>query len=271
MREASTREESHGWLEGPQQTAPPVDQEPHIAPQHQVTHAQLTLFIAYLLLLCFWTFHFIVSLAGIDFFGEWKGQQRYRTEYAKNTDATVDKNNDVILNIHTREATSSGTNGEGGALTNNSKTAISDGEAVKNSAASAISLEVPNSQAGSVRHKSCSPPPVMLDKLLKSAVLFGSILFYFYLCDYLKIFPQGQRTYSRDLFLFLVFLLFLVACVYTVTSNDDKILSRNQTEECKGWMQVLFFWYHYFNAREWHNLIRVFISCYVWTTGFGEK
>lgn len=45
---------------------------------------------------------------------------------------------------------------------------------------------------------------------------------------------------------------------------------RNQTEEWKGWMQVMFVWYHYFAAKEWYNLIRVYIGCYVWMTGFGQ-
>lgn len=45
---------------------------------------------------------------------------------------------------------------------------------------------------------------------------------------------------------------------------------RDQTEEWKGWMQVMFVWYHYFAAKEWYNWIRVFIACYVWMTGFGQ-
>ena len=34
--------------------------------------------------------------------------------------------------------------------------------------------------------------------------------------------------------------------------------------------QVLFLLYHYFNAREIYNAIRVFIAGYVWMTGFGN-
>ena len=33
--------------------------------------------------------------------------------------------------------------------------------------------------------------------------------------------------------------------------------------------QVLFLLYHYFNAKEIYNAIRVFIAAYVWMTGFG--
>lgn len=34
--------------------------------------------------------------------------------------------------------------------------------------------------------------------------------------------------------------------------------------------QVLFLLYHYFNAREIYNAIRVFIAGYVWMTGYGN-
>jgi len=47
-------------------------------------------------------------------------------------------------------------------------------------------------------------------------------------------------------------------------------LCRDHTEEWKGWMQVMFVWYHYFAAKEWYNWIRVYIACYVWMTGFGK-
>lgn len=34
--------------------------------------------------------------------------------------------------------------------------------------------------------------------------------------------------------------------------------------------KVLFLMYHYFEAREFYNAIRVFIAAYVWMTGFGN-
>ena len=48
------------------------------------------------------------------------------------------------------------------------------------------------------------------------------------------------------------------------------LLNRDQTEEWKGWMQVMFLLYHYFEAREMYNAIRIFIAGYVWMTGFGN-
>jgi hypothetical protein len=69
------------------------------------------------------------------------------------------------------------------------------------------------------------------------------------------------------------------ASLSTAPSNDDDAaspffhvphLQRDQTEEWKGWMQVMFLWYHYFNAKEIYNVIRLYIAAYVWMTGFGN-
>ncbi|XP_013418784.1 protein REDUCED WALL ACETYLATION 2 [Lingula anatina] len=113
-------------------------------------------------------------------------------------------------------------------------------------------------------------PPCSFDDFLKYVMVFGAIMMYFYLCDYRKVFPATERVYVRDTFLFLVFLLFLVASAFTVTPTADKLINRDQTEEWKGWMQVMFVWYHYFAAKEWYNWIRVYIAAYVWMTGFGN-
>lgn len=83
-----------------------------------------------------------------------------------------------------------------------------------------------------------------------------------------------MRIYNRDLFLFLLLLLLIVNVVYTSSLrtdiDSDKLLNREQTEEWKGWMQVMFVWYHYFKAVETYNAVRIFIACYVWMTGFGK-
>ncbi|CAD7963333.1 unnamed protein product [Amoebophrya sp. A25] len=47
-------------------------------------------------------------------------------------------------------------------------------------------------------------------------------------------------------------------------------LCREQTEEWKGWMQWIFIFYHYYRARYIYNEVRVFVSSYVWMTGFGN-
>lgn len=115
--------------------------------------------------------------------------------------------------------------------------------------------------------------PITLNDALFAVFTVGFILLYYYFCDYLHYFPKADRTYNRDLYMFLVFLLFAVSIYFTTKElkpSAAKLLNREQTEEWKGWMQVMFVWYHYFHAAETYNAIRLFIAAYVWMTGFGN-
>ncbi|KAK1277037.1 hypothetical protein QJS04_geneDACA015879 [Acorus gramineus] len=115
--------------------------------------------------------------------------------------------------------------------------------------------------------------------ILRAISEFGILLAYFYICDRTNFFGESKKSYNRDLFLFLYFLLIIVSAMTSFKLHNDKsaftgksilYLNRHQTEEWKGWMQVLFLMYHYFAATEIYNAIRVFIAAYVWMTGFGN-
>lgn len=124
-------------------------------------------------------------------------------------------------------------------------------------------------------------PYAIQQETLKHVCLTFAVLSYYFVCDYWHFFERADRIYNRDLFVFLLALLFIVNIIYTShlspdgtsdsagVGSSDKLLNRNQTEEWKGWMQVMFVWYHYYKAAETYNLIRLFIACYVWMTGFG--
>ncbi|XP_071722174.1 protein REDUCED WALL ACETYLATION 2-like [Rutidosis leptorrhynchoides] len=114
---------------------------------------------------------------------------------------------------------------------------------------------------------------------LKAMSEFGVLLTYYYLCDRTDFFASSTKSYNRDLFWFLYFLLIIVCAVTSFKIHSDRspfsgkaimYLNRHQTEEWKGWMQVLFLMYHYFAATEIYNAIRIFIAAYVWMTGFGN-
>ncbi|RYR76532.1 hypothetical protein Ahy_A01g001120 isoform F [Arachis hypogaea] len=114
---------------------------------------------------------------------------------------------------------------------------------------------------------------------LRAMSEFGLLMAYFYLCDRTDFFGSSRKSYNRDLFLFLYFLLIIVSAITSFKIHHDKsavtgksilYLNRHQTEEWKGWMQVLFLMYHYFAASEIYNAIRIFIAAYVWMTGFGN-
>lgn len=115
--------------------------------------------------------------------------------------------------------------------------------------------------------------------LLRAMSEFGGVLVYFYICDRTNLFSESSKSYSRDLFVFLYLLLIVASAMTSLKKHHDKsafsgksilYLNRHQTEEWKGWMQVLFLMYHYFAAAEIYNAIRVFIAAYVWMTGFGN-
>ncbi|KAJ8531516.1 hypothetical protein K7X08_026950 [Anisodus acutangulus] len=114
---------------------------------------------------------------------------------------------------------------------------------------------------------------------LRAMSEFGGILFYYYLCDRTNLFADSTKSYNRDLFIFMYVLLIIVSAMTSLKKHSDTsafsgksilYLNRHQTEEWKGWMQVLFLIYHYFAATEIYNAIRVFIAAYVWMTGFGN-
>ncbi|KAF5179638.1 Reduced wall acetylation [Thalictrum thalictroides] len=156
----------------------------------------------------------------------------------------------------------------------------------------AVLLEVGGLQSASPRLRSSSVSSLLIrfflmdesflieNRLTLRAISeFGVLLLYFYVCDRTNLFGESKKTYNRDIFLFLYFLLIIVAAITSFTIHQDKspfsgkailYLNRHQTEEWKGWMQVLFLMYHYFAATEIYNAIRVFIAAYVWMTGFGN-
>ncbi|OEL29641.1 Protein REDUCED WALL ACETYLATION 3 [Dichanthelium oligosanthes] len=91
--------------------------------------------------------------------------------------------------------------------------------------------------------------------VLRAMSEFGIILVYFYICDRTNIFAESNKKHHEQ---------------SAISGKSILYLNRHQTDEWRGWMQVLFLMYHYFAASEIYNAIRVFIACYVWMTGFGN-
>lgn len=106
------------------------------------------------------------------------------------------------------------------------------------------------------------------------------------------------QTYNRDVVLFILVIIVIFG-FSSMRNQSTDVLARQQTEEWKGWMQVNYAWslcwphgkiachmmqlsnragvlqvlflmYHYFHAVEMYNAIRVFISAYIWMTGYGN-
>ncbi|GJJ76669.1 N-acetylneuraminate 9-O-acetyltransferase [Entomortierella parvispora] len=105
------------------------------------------------------------------------------------------------------------------------------------------------------------------------AVMAGSIL-YMYYSDRTTLFAKIGKAYSTPTFMFLCFLS-LVAGLATLkrAEKDQPFLSRDQTDEWKGWMQIAILIYHYMGASSVsviYNPVRVFVASYLFMTGFGH-
>jgi hypothetical protein len=94
----------------------------------------------------------------------------------------------------------------------------------------------------------------------------GCVMALTYICENYWIFEHSSKSYSRDLFLFVCILFFMYGIYTRKQVTDLTLLSREQTEEWKGWMQFVFLLYHYFHAEEVYNSVRVMITCYVWVS-----
>ncbi len=106
--------------------------------------------------------------------------------------------------------------------------------------------------------------------VLQHVVLLGGVLAFAYVCEHTTLLARIDKTYSGDFFLFSAGLLLVGALATVRKSRGSDILNRDQSEEWKGWMQFLFVMYHQQAAVGAYNLIRVFVSAYVWMTGFGN-
>ncbi|GAX80624.1 hypothetical protein CEUSTIGMA_g8059.t1 [Chlamydomonas eustigma] len=106
---------------------------------------------------------------------------------------------------------------------------------------------------------------------LKAMSEFGTLMAWYFVCDRTPLLGEAGKSYNRDTFFFIFVVLTSVAFGSSLqTIKAPALLNRPQTEEWKGWMQVLFLLYHYFEAREIYNAIRIFIAGYVWMTGYGN-
>mmetsp|Transcript_97475 Transcript_97475/g.170071 ORF Transcript_97475/g.170071 Transcript_97475/m.170071 type:complete len:611 (-) Transcript_97475:48-1880(-) len=105
---------------------------------------------------------------------------------------------------------------------------------------------------------------------LRAAAELAAILAFLYLCDRTDFFEKSKKLQDPNLFWGLWVLITVVALCTVRTLESSKPLQREQTDEWKGWMQIMFIMYHYFNQKSVYNAIRVYIAAYVFMTGYGN-
>uniref|UniRef100_A0A3P9AG72 Cas1p 10 TM acyl transferase domain-containing protein n=1 Tax=Esox lucius TaxID=8010 RepID=A0A3P9AG72_ESOLU len=100
----------------------------------------------------------------------------------------------------------------------------------------------------------------------------GLIMAYFYLCDRADVFMKEQKFYTHSTFFIPLIYMFVLGVFYSENSKEAKFLNREQTDEWKGWMQLVILIYHISGASAviMHCGNEVLVAAYLFQTGYGH-
>lgn len=115
--------------------------------------------------------------------------------------------------------------------------------------------------------------PLILKNVLQSICKMGLIMLYFYLCDRADIFMKEQKFYTHSTFFVPLIYIFMLGCFYNENTKEAKLLNREQTDEWKGWMQLVILVYHISGASAFipvYMHVRVLVAAYLFQTGYGH-
>ncbi|KAM9738257.1 N-acetylneuraminate (7)9-O-acetyltransferase [Menidia menidia] len=101
----------------------------------------------------------------------------------------------------------------------------------------------------------------------------GIIMGYFYLCDRADVFMKEQKFYTHSTFFIPLVYIFVLGVFYSENSKETKLLNREQTDEWKGWMQLVILIYHISGASAFipvYMHVRVLVAAYLFQTGYGH-
>ncbi|MBN3298086.1 CASD1 acetyltransferase, partial [Amia calva] len=139
----------------------------------------------------------------------------------------------------------------------------------------------------------CHPPPPATTVQLLTACFFlaaiggflalnvpfhavcklGLIMAYFYLCDRANVFMKEQKFYTHSTFFIPLIYIVVLGVFYNENSKETKLLNREQTDEWKGWMQLVILIYHISGASAFipvYMHVRVLVAAYLFQTGYGH-
>lgn len=144
-------------------------------------------------------------------------------------------------------------------------------------AISAVELVIIVWLAKALKHSGC-PGPVV-----QAAGIVAATVGYCVTADRTNVFEEVTKLVDEQLFSIFCYVA-LVAGLLTIrkcggdhTGDDrtwaDEILPRQQTDEWKGWMQIVILLYHYFGMSHtlWvYRTIRLLVASYLFLTGYGH-
>ncbi|KAL8839007.1 MAG: hypothetical protein Q9170_001938 [Blastenia crenularia] len=130
---------------------------------------------------------------------------------------------------------------------------------------------------------------IFSDGLIRACGILAFTLIYCFLADRTQLFNKSQKHFDHQEFLAYGVAVFALGVLSIRRSTgkqlpgrqpsvqeqavDQPFLSRDQTDEWKGWMQFVILIYHYTGASKvlWvYQLIRILVASYLFMTGFGH-
>ncbi|KAG0175167.1 hypothetical protein DFQ28_006001 [Apophysomyces sp. BC1034] len=111
--------------------------------------------------------------------------------------------------------------------------------------------------------------------VLHALFIFGLGVIYMYFGDRTQLFAKVQKQFDPIAFGALMAVL-LVAGILTLKvkkEGDQGFLNRHQTDEWKGWMQLIILVYHFLGASGTagiYNSVRILVAAYLFQTGYGH-
>ncbi|KAJ9581661.1 hypothetical protein L9F63_023160, partial [Diploptera punctata] len=109
--------------------------------------------------------------------------------------------------------------------------------------------------------------------LVTALARMGIIMAYFFLCDRTNFFMKENKYFSQVSFWLPFGYVFALGLFFTEDSRFTKVLHRDQTDEWKGWMQLVILIYHMTGASgilPIYMHIRVLVSAYLFLSGYGH-
>ncbi|XP_068950594.1 N-acetylneuraminate 9-O-acetyltransferase [Petaurus breviceps papuanus] len=128
-------------------------------------------------------------------------------------------------------------------------------------------------EAGEEKKAAPTPPACPSEVVLQSCCKLGLIMAYFYLCDRADLFMKENKFYTHSSFFTPIIYILVLGVFYNENTKETKVLNREQTEEWKGWMQLVILIYHISGASAFlpvYMHIRVLVAAYLFQTGYGH-
>ncbi|MCI4391978.1 hypothetical protein PGIGA_G00140630 [Pangasianodon gigas] len=135
------------------------------------------------------------------------------------------------------------------------------------------SKPVSDVESGEEKKPPTAAVPLIIKNMLQSICKMGLIMFYFYLCDRADIFMKEQKFYTHSTFFIPLIYIFMLGFFYNENTKEAKLLNREQTDEWKGWMQLVILVYHISGASAFipvYMHVRVLVAAYLFQTGYGH-